>query len=153
MDHSWGPRPERGVPEMSWLHAHFSDEYAVHAIFSFDSSTGGSDYQLAHGYVLDHGTVYGLAAGFGSTKRDEHRFPDQIVAELTDVRGVVHRLDGEAVGGYPWLFWLNMVGFTSFVRFTDAGGQVGYGEAMDLCELPTLTAPRALRGLHRNSAH
>ena len=36
MDHSWGPRPERGAPNMSWLHAHFSRDLAMHAIFSFD---------------------------------------------------------------------------------------------------------------------
>jgi len=145
MDHSWGPRPERGVPEMSWLHAHFSEDYAIHAIFSFDATTGGGEYELAHGYVLDHGQVYGLHSGHGSTKRDVNRMPDQVFAELTDTRGVTHRLDGQAIGGYPWLFWMNMVGFTSFVKFTDAHGQVGYGEAMDLCELPTLTAPRELR--------
>ena len=40
MDHSWGPRAERGGPNMSWLHAHFSDDYAVHAIFSFDETPG-----------------------------------------------------------------------------------------------------------------
>jgi len=153
MDHSWGPRPERGVPEMSWLHAHFSEDYAIHAIFAFDASTGGGYYELAHGYVLDHGKVYGLASGHGSTKRDEHRFPDQVFAELTDIRGVTHRLDGQAIGGYPWLFWLNMVGFTSFVKFTDAHGQIGCGEAMDLCELPTLTAPRELRKVTGGRAH
>ncbi len=26
MDHSWGPRPERGKPNMSWLHAHVDDK-------------------------------------------------------------------------------------------------------------------------------
>src|SRR5581483_821399 len=41
MDHSWGPRPERGIPEMSWMHAHFSENYAIHALYSFDASTGG----------------------------------------------------------------------------------------------------------------
>ena len=152
MDHSWGPRPERGIPEMSWLHAHFSADYAIHAIFSFDSTTGGGEYDLAHGYVLQDGQVYGLKAGRGTTRRDAHRFPHEVTAELTDIRGVVHRLTGQSVGGYPWLFWLNMVGFTSFVRFTGNDGVVGHGEAMDLCELPTLTAPRELRHTHRLAA-
>ena len=105
---------------------------------------------LAHGYVLENGVVYGLKAGYGTTKRDAERMPDQIFAELTDTRGKVHRLDGQAVNGYPWLFWMNMVGFTSYVKFTDDQGRVGWGEAMDLCELPTLTAPRELRKSTQN---
>lgn len=145
MDHSWGPRPERGVPEMSWLHAHFSENYAIHAIYSFDATTGGGEYELAHGYVLEDGVVYGLKSGYGATKRDKDRMPDHVVTELVDTRGKVHRLDGQAINGYPWLFWMNMVGFTTFVKFTDDQGRVGHGEAMDLCELPTLTAPRELR--------
>jgi hypothetical protein len=51
MDHSWGPRPERGKPNMSWLHAHFSKDLAVHAIFGFDQAKNGSELWLAHGYV------------------------------------------------------------------------------------------------------
>jgi len=153
MDHSWGPRPERGIPEMSWMHAHFSENYAIHALYSFDASTGGGEYQLAHGYVLEDGQVYGLVGGFGTTKRDENKFPDQVFTELTDARGIVHRLDGTFVNGYPWLFWMNMVGFTSFMKFTDANGNVGWGEAMDLCELPTLTAPRDQRKVTGGRSH
>ena len=43
MDHSWGPRPERGAPNMSWLHAHFSKDLAIHAIFSFDPEENGAN--------------------------------------------------------------------------------------------------------------
>lgn len=47
MDHSWGPRPERNKPNMSWLHAHFSKDLAVHAIFGFDQQRNGEELWLA----------------------------------------------------------------------------------------------------------
>jgi len=70
MDHSWGPRPERGAPPMSWLHAHFSKALAIHAILSFDPARdNGRELWLAHGYVLERGQVHGLKAGTGQTVR------------------------------------------------------------------------------------
>src|SRR5260370_18284511 len=57
MDHSWGPRPERGAPNMSWLHAHFSRDLAFHVIFSFDPQTNGRDLSLRHGYRGAKGTI------------------------------------------------------------------------------------------------
>ena len=58
MDHSWGPRPERSKTPMSWLHAHFSRDLAIHAIFDFDPRVGpdgASALRLTRGYVLEHG--------------------------------------------------------------------------------------------------
>ena len=66
MDHSWGPRPERGAPAMSWLHAHFSRDLAIHAILGFDPARdNGRALWLAHGYVVERGKVFGLKAGSG----------------------------------------------------------------------------------------
>jgi hypothetical protein len=39
------------------------------------------------------------------------------------------------------------------MKFTDANGNVGWGEAMDLCELPTLTAPRDQRKVTGGRSH
>lgn len=80
MDHSWGPRPERGKPNMSWLHAHFSKELAVHGIFGFDQSRNGDELWLAHGYVLENGRVFGLKAGTGAVKRPQERYPEILAA-------------------------------------------------------------------------
>ena len=52
MDHSWGPRPERGAPNMSWLHAHFSKDLAIHAIFSFDPEENGANPLRDTGGIL-----------------------------------------------------------------------------------------------------
>src|SRR5258705_202694 len=35
-DHSWGIRPERHRSSLSWLHAHFSENYAIHAMLAYD---------------------------------------------------------------------------------------------------------------------
>jgi len=72
MDHSWGVRAERQTSRLSWMHAHFSRDLAVHALFDFTTGNGpdvASPLAMTHGYVLDHGTVYGLKGGSGSTDR------------------------------------------------------------------------------------
>ena len=84
MDHSWGPRAERGAPNMSWLHAHFDDDLAVHAIFSFDARRGGTDLALAHGYVVEDGAVRGLKSGSGVTTRGPERYAERVDLQLVD---------------------------------------------------------------------
>jgi hypothetical protein len=151
MDHSWGPRAERGGPNMSWLHAHFSDDYAVHAIFSFDETRGGRDLELAHGYVLKDGTVRGLAAGRGVTTRDGDFFARTVELAVTDAAGDTHHLTGQGLTRFPWQAWPNMVGFNVLARWTStgpgdqrAGEQTGYGEIQDFVDLTRLTRGQAL---------
>jgi hypothetical protein len=140
MDHSWGPRPERGGPPMSWLHAHFSKDLAVHAIFGFDpTQDNGRELWLAHGYVLERGKVFGLKAATGQTQRRQERYPDSVTLQLTDVANRSWELRGKALTTFPWLFVPNNVGFNSLLEWT-CNGQKGYGEAMDFVELPSLTA-------------
>ena len=53
MDHSWGPRPERGQNNMRWLHAHHDDGTVLHAIMDWDPERPDdtSALRLTHGYV------------------------------------------------------------------------------------------------------
>ena len=140
MDHSWGPRPERGGPSMSWLHAHFSKDLAMHVIFGFDpAKDNGRELWLAHGYVLERGRVFGLKAATGQTVRRQERYPDAITLQLTDSSNRTWELKGKALTTLPWLFVPNNVGFNSLLEWT-CSGQKGYGEAMDFVELPALTA-------------
>ena len=143
MDHSWGPRAERGGPNMSWLHAHFSDDYALHAIFSFDETRGGQDLTLMHGYVLADGTVSGLAAGSGRTVRDEEFYARSVELDLRDASGREHRLTGRGRTRFPWLAWPNMVGFNVLAQWR-AGDLTGYGEIQDFVDLTRLTRGQAL---------
>lgn len=139
MDHSWGPRKERGGPNMSWLHAHFADDHAMHGIFSFDEDSGGRDLTLTHGYVIKDGRAVGLASGTGRTERDEEFFARRVSLSVLDADGDTHELTGEGLTRFPWQAWPNMVGFNVLARWT-SGGHTGYGEIQDFVDLTRLTA-------------
>jgi len=123
---------------MSWLHAHFSERFAVHAIFSFDENDGGKALSLSHGYVLQDGKVYGLKSGTGTTVRTADRYPEAIQLTLTDSESRRWELRGEAVTTFPWQCWPNMVAFNTLSKW-DCQGKVGFGEVMDFFEVPSLT--------------
>lgn len=144
MDHSWGPRPERGNPNMSWLHAHFEspsggDPFALHGIFGFDPTTNGAELWLTHGYILDGGTVSGLKAGRGTVDRRQERYAEHIELVVVDNHDRVHELAGTALTTYPWLCWPNMVSFNVLGRW-EYQGREGFGEIQDFFELPQLSA-------------
>ena len=140
MDHSWGPRPERGAPPMSWLHAHFSKELAIHAILSFDPARdNGRELWLAHGYVLERGQVHGLKAGTGQTVRLQERYPETIALDLTDSADRRWTLNGRTLSNMPWVYVPNSIGFNALCEWR-CGGATGHGEVMDFIELPVLNA-------------
>jgi hypothetical protein len=139
MDHSWGPRPERNKPNMSWLHAHFSKDLAIHGIFGFDQKQNGSELWLAHGYVLDKGQVHGLKAGTGRVQRPQERYPEHVALELTDSSGRVWRPEGRALTSFAWQCWPNMVSFNALCEW-QLQGRTGHGEVQDFFELPQLNA-------------
>ncbi|WP_454625397.1 DUF7064 domain-containing protein [Bradyrhizobium cenepequi] len=139
MDHSWGPRPERGAPNMSWLHAHFSRDLAFHAIFSFDPKANGRELSLAHGYVVEKRKVFGLKAAYGTTKRSRDRYADEVDLVLVDSSDREWRLRGKGLTSFPWQCWPNMVSFNALARWT-CDGLTGYGEIQDFFEMPQLTA-------------
>jgi hypothetical protein len=150
MDHSWGPRPERGKPTMSWLHAHFSKDLAMHAIFGFDAAKNGKKLWLAHGYVLDSGKVYGLKAGIGRVVRKQ-RYADVLQLELTDSRGRQWTLTGKGLTTFPWQCWPNMVSFNCLGQW-ECEGKIGFGEIQDFFELPVLNALNSEPGTAINSS-
>jgi hypothetical protein len=143
MDHSWGPRAERGSPNMSWLHAHFGEDLAAHAIFSFDPRSGGRELGFAHGYVVEAGKLYGLKAGAGRTNRVHDRYAEETEITLTDSRDREWRLQGRALTTFPWFPWPNMVGFNVLAEW-ECAGRTGYGEIQDFFELPQLGALNAV---------
>jgi len=141
MDHSWGPREERTRTPMSWLHAHFSKDLAMHGIFSFDPEVapdGTSALQLTHGYLLHDGEMVGLKEGDGTTERDG------LYATTTHLR-VVDRhdrewiMDGTQQTTFPWQAWPGVVGFNVLHEWR-CGEETGHGEVMDFLGLGHLTA-------------
>ncbi len=150
MDHSWGPRPERGKPNMSWLHAHFSKDLAVHAIFGFEDQRNGDELWLAHGYVLENGRVLGLKAGTGRVERPQERYPERLELTVTTSDDRVWRLEGRASTTFPWQCWPNMVSFNSLCEW-QMNGLTGHGEVQDFFELPKLNALNSVPATRRES--
>lgn len=141
MDHSWGVRAERQTSRLSWLHAHFSKDFAVHALFDFGTEAGpdgASPLTMTHGYVLDHGELHGLKAGGGTTHRAGF-YPDAIEVSVTDSSDRTWDLEGTALTTFPWQAWPGTVGHNALLRWT-CDGQTGYGECMDFIGLGELGA-------------
>lgn len=138
MDHSWGPRPERGAPNMSWLHAHFSKDLAIHAIFGFNPEEKNSKLELTHGYVVEDGKVYGLKHGRGHTIRKNDRFADTVELVLVDCDDRAWILSAKGLTSFPWQCWANMIAFNVLASW-EMNGLTGYGEIQDFFELPQLT--------------
>lgn len=141
MDHSWGVRAERQTSRLSWQHAHVSPDLAIHVICDFGTDAGPdapSAQTMTHGYVLDHGKVYGLKAGGGTTSRRGF-YPEAIELTVTDAADRTWTLSGEALTTFPWQAWPGTVGHNCLLRWS-VNGQVGYGECMDFIGLGELGA-------------
>lgn len=141
MDHSWGVRAERQTSRLSWMHAHFSADLAVHALFDFSTENGPdapSPLTMTHGYVLDHGKVYGLKGGSGTTARRGF-YPENAAISVIDSADRTWELDGTALTTFPWQSQPGVVGHNSLLRWT-VNGQTGYGECMDFVGMGELGA-------------
>ena len=154
-----GLRRERGqqppaTPNMSWLHAHFGEDLAIHATMSFDQRRGGTDLGLRYGYVLNDGAVHGLRGGSGTVDRDDDLFARRINLELTDTIGATHRLAGQALTRVLWPTWPNMMACTAMIgwQHDDQPGRRGHGEVQDFFEIPTLQLDRAGQRPHPSAA-
>ena len=139
MDHSWGPRVERGMATMGWSHAHFGQDFTIHWINKWDPDhPGASEHELAHGYVLENGEVYGLVdlklncLHLGSALTG-------IEAEITDKRGKNFRLLGTAVIGAPWVPYTSGMLYVSMLRWMLDDGRLGYGVGSYNTSLHALT--------------
>jgi hypothetical protein len=141
MDHSWGIRQERQTSRMSWLHAHFSGDLAIHAILDFDTEAGpdgASPLTMTHGYVMDHGKAVGLKGGSGVSER-RGLYADTVRLQLTDVQDRDWELEGKAMTNFPWLAWPGTVGHNCLLRWR-LGDATGFGETMDFIGLQELCA-------------
>lgn len=129
MDHSWGPRAERGSVEQSWTHINFGDDFGAFVCTDITLRSDGSvQYDDARfGYILEDGEVHGIVhAKVESESTDLLGYANHIV--LTDVRGKTFEFFGSAVAGHPWYSYNpNRVAFQSLFRY-QYGNRIGYGE-------------------------
>lgn len=138
MDHSWGLRSERHAHTMSWLHAHFGEDLAMHAIFDFDVADNGEALRLTHGYVLEDGQVHGLKSGGGKTRRSGW-YPEEKHLEVVDSADRTWTFRGEALTAFPWQSHPDVVGFNALMRW-QCGDRSGLGETQDFLGFEMLTA-------------
>ena len=141
MDHSWGPRNERGLRPMGWINANFSQDCAFQTIWSFDPMASGWDqFALAHGYALLDGRVLGLTKGRLRAARpsDKGVFPVGYEAVVTDIEGREHGLHGTVVAQQPWACYSSSMPILSLVRWQYRGLE-GSGQAQENWPLDMLT--------------
>lgn len=130
MDHSWGPRGERGQRPMVWLNANFDERNAVNTIWSLNPSSEGTDqYTFRHGYVLDDGVVKGLTGGSLEARRFQ-LFPVSYEMALTDLHGDVRTYQGSTRSMFPWTAYACTFVPTGYIRWNH-GERIGYGVSQE----------------------
>ena len=138
-DHSWGPRPERGMKTMTYMNAHFGLDGVVQTIFDFDPSQGdGSQHVFKHGYVVEEGELVGLV---DASLRVDHRgiFPESVQLSATDVRGGVHELSATPRAFCQWVPYGICPTGHSMLAWTTSSGREGVGTLMEAYPLDTVS--------------
>jgi len=143
MDHSWGERGELELPAMDSISAQFDENLAFHLITHVDlDAPNGQDQKLAHGYVLEDGTQYGvMELDIASTRLGSTITSMQL--KVTDVRGKVYQLSAMADVGAPWNIYATTC-YTALMRWI-LGDRVGYGVVMEVLPIPATTQRRGRR--------
>jgi len=138
MDHSWGPRNERGLRPMGWINGNFGKDLAFQTIWSLDPmASGWGQFQLAHGYVLVEGQVRGLAAGQIRAAR-QGPYPSGYEARLVDKDGHEYWFTGHAIAQHPWACYSNSLAVFTTARWNHRGRE-GFGLAQENWPLDLLT--------------
>jgi len=141
MDHSWGPRNERGLRPMGWINGNFGTDLAFQTIWTFSpEAKGWHQFKLAHGYVLVDGEVRGLVDG----QLQAHRagsYPSGYTGSLVDAQGRSYAVTGHPVAQHPWACYSNSLAMFSTIEWT-MDGRIGHGLAQENWPLDSLTGKR-----------
>ena len=138
-DHSWGPRPERGMRMMAYMNAHFAADYVVQTIWEFDAARpDGKQHVFKHGYVLVDGKLHGAVAGELKVKHTG-MFPTTVDLTLTDLRGVVHTLSGAPTAFNHWVPYGCCPTAHSMLSWRTVERTDGVGTLMETYPLDTVT--------------
>ncbi|GGY99070.1 DUF7064 domain-containing protein [Novosphingobium colocasiae] len=139
MDHSWGPRGERGMRSMGWINGNFSAKDAFQTIWTFNPLAPlAEQFALAHGYVIADGEVRGLTKGRIQAVDRSGPFPSGYEMEVEDAAGRKYRYTGKVVAQHPWPCYSCTFAKFSTVEWTD-GSHIGHGLAQENWPLDSLT--------------
>lgn len=141
MDHSWGPRPERGMGTVTWINAHV-DGLALHGIFGFEPGEPGREHTFAHGYALVDGELRGGVGGGLRVERGEGILGAAYELSITDVGGTEHRVSGTPAAAHVWYAYSCTPTALAMVDWTTPDGRRGPGISMEAFPLDALTGGR-----------
>lgn len=132
MDRSWGARdPMKAGKPNHVISATISDDLAFHMICPWNPARAEAGaFQLSHGYVLDHGQVFGLTDDLTMTSRFVDMMCTSIDMTVTDVRGQRHHLVASPDIGAPWIAAPSAMVHLSLMRWRGCGRDDGYGIVM-----------------------
>lgn len=137
-DHSWGPRAERGMSMMSYINAHFAEDYVVQTIWAFDpSKPDGEQHTFKHGYAVKDGR---LSGGVGGSLRIDHRglFPKHAALTLLTQDGAEHTITGEPLAYNHWVPYGCCPTGHSMMEWRTKSGAKGIGTIMEAFPLDTV---------------
>jgi len=132
MDHSWGPRPQRGMSPMAWVNAHFDEDYALQSIWSYEPrEVPEKQFQFAHGYALVNGEVKGFKEGHMVVERNKFdRFGVAFNTTFVDIDGREHIAFGSPLSQHLWFPYSCTYVPTVFIRW-QSGDRIGYGNSQE----------------------
>ena len=114
MDHSWGPRNERGLKPIGWINGNFGTDLAFMTIWTLDHGKQGWDqFGLAHGYVMRDGEARGLVSGRLRAMRGGKIFPTGYEMVVTDRFGEEYHFIGINTTQSPWSCYSNVTSIVS----------------------------------------
>ncbi|HVW35596.1 MAG TPA: hypothetical protein VHL53_23895 [Acidimicrobiia bacterium] len=147
MDHSWGPRTERGMRAMGWSGGHFGEEYVWHGIWVKDPFAPPEDeFRIANGYVLEDGKVLGLASGTMVAKREDG-LAVHVDMHLIDRDGRDHHITGRARANHDWVPHACLEVHDVFYEYSTAGRGPGYGVIQEAIPLDLMAAANQAKGV------
>lgn len=142
MDHSWGPRDASIIRPTYIASATFGPELFFHMILPWDpTAERGRQLHLSHGYVCDHGEVFGLT---DVAKIDAQHFGNITVGlqmQVTDTRGKTWDMVASPNVGAPWYGFPSAVTYLSLMQFFMEGRR-GYGIVMSNHNMGWLNSTR-----------
>ena len=132
MDHSWGPRHERGMNPMTWINANFGEDYALHSIWSYEPrEVPEKQFTFAHGYALVDGQVKGFKEGEMVAQRNKHdRFAAAYEQRFVDVDNRQYRAFGSPLSQHLWSPYSCTYVPNIFLRW-QSDGRIGYGNVQE----------------------
>jgi len=143
MDHSWGLRPQRGMTPMSWINAHFGEDYALHAIWRYEPrEVPEKQFTFAHGYALVDGKVKAFKEGSMIVQRNKFdRFGVAFDLNCVDIEGKTHTAFASPLSQHPWAPYSCTYVPNYFLRW-QSGSRIGYGNAQENNPLDRETGSR-----------